>query len=210
MVNTSVVDDDAISSDESLVEEIAVYLYPALRLVGALGVVWFCSTFSKYVCMCLAPQRHCLGSVSYSRLSCCGVIDQAAPNTHPFFKSWNKHRNQRQFAGILSASLAGFLTFTYLEPLFVPAGSDMAMVFLFLLVINSVLVGMSLGVLLPVLMVGICSGGALTLLAGSFLAITLQNSYYFPLVGGVMAALSAIGSYRYVLPHSHTHLETHR
>jgi uncharacterized membrane protein YfcA len=78
----------------------------------------------------------------------------------------------------------------------------MAMVFLFLLVINSVLVGMSLGVLLPVLMVGICAGSALTLLAGSFLAITIQNSYYFPLVGGVLAALLAVGSYRYVPSHS--------
>lgn len=107
-MTTSVVDDDAISSDESLVEEIAVYLYPALRLVGALGVVLFCSTFSKYVCMCLAPQRHCLGSVSYSRLSCCGVIDQAAPNTHPFFYILEQTQEPATVCGYLVGLSCGF------------------------------------------------------------------------------------------------------
>ena len=31
----------------ALMDEIAVFLYPVLRLAAAFGVVWFCSTFSK-------------------------------------------------------------------------------------------------------------------------------------------------------------------
>jgi hypothetical protein len=83
MVTTSVVDDDAITSEESLMEEITAYLYPALRLGGALAVVWFCSTFSKYV------QRMPV-SLS-SRKSCCGscqlllVGKQRTSRTHPLF-----------------------------------------------------------------------------------------------------------------------------
>lgn len=104
-------------------------------------------------------------------------------------------RNQRQFSGLLAATLSGFLTFTYLEPVFVPQG-DTAMVFLYLLVINAIMVGMCLGVLLPTLIAGLSWGCAVTLLVGAFLSATVQYTYYFPLVGGVLGILAALASFR--------------
>jgi callose synthase len=71
------------------------------------------------------------------------------------------------------------------------------MVALYIICINGALVGMSLGVLLPLLFPGICFGGTLALLGGSLADV--QSSYFFPIVGGVLATLSAILSARYVL-----------
>jgi callose synthase len=70
------------------------------------------------------------------------------------------------------------------------------MVFLYLLCINGALVGMSLGVLLPVLFPGVCLGAALALLVAAL--FDMQSSYFFPAVGGVLAVLSATLSARYV------------
>ena len=86
--------------------------------------------------------------------------------------------DQRYFSGILSAILLGFLTFVFLEGLFVPVGLELAMVALWILSINAGAVGMSLGVLLPTLLPGICLGVSLALFVGSFLEV--QNTLYLP------------------------------
>lgn len=70
------------------------------------------------------------------------------------------------------------------------------MVFLYILALNSGLVGMSLGVLLPVLMPGICFGGSLALLIGALLS--MNNVFYFPVVGGTLALICCVLSARYV------------
>jgi hypothetical protein len=70
------------------------------------------------------------------------------------------------------------------------------MVFLYILCVNGALVGMSLGVLLPVLFPGVCLGGALALLVAAL--CDMQTAYFFPAVGGVLAILSAVLSARYV------------
>jgi callose synthase len=95
---------------------------------------------------------------------------------------------------MLSAVLSGFLTYVFLEPLFVPVGLDLAMVALWVLSINASLVGMSLGVLLPTLLPGLCFGVSIALLVGSFLE--LANSLYLPVVGGACAIVGAILSTR--------------
>lgn len=102
--------------------------------------------------------------------------------------------NYRYFSGLLSAVLSGFLTYVFLEPLFVPVGLDLAMVAMWVLATYSALVGMSLGVLLPTLFPGLCFGVSLALLAGSFL--DLSNSLYLPVAGGVCALVGAILSSR--------------
>jgi callose synthase len=93
-----------------------------------------------------------------------------------------------------------FLTYTFLEPLFVPVGSNVAMVFLYILAINSALVGMSLGVLLPVLVPGVCFGGMLALLVGAFGAVS--SEFFFPAVGGALALIFCTVSARYVTGNS--------
>lgn len=70
------------------------------------------------------------------------------------------------------------------------------MVFLFLLVINAVMVGMSLGVLLPTLLASLSWGCAVTLLVGAFLPGTVQFTYYFPMAGGILGVLAALVSFR--------------
>ena len=82
----------------------------------------------------------------------------------------------------------------YLEPLFVPVGLDLAMVALWVLAINSSMVGMSLGVLLPTVFPGICFGSSIVLLVGTFCEI--MHSLYVPIVGGVVALISAVLSTR--------------
>jgi callose synthase len=89
------------------------------------------------------------------------------------------------FSGLLSALFAGFLTYTYLEPLFSPTGSETALVFLGILAINGSLVGLALGVLLPLILPGVCFAGAAVLLAGSFAAVS--NTLYFPVACGVLS-----------------------
>jgi callose synthase len=83
-----------------------------------------------------------------------------------------------------------FLIYTFLEPLFVPVGSDVAMVFLYILALDGILVGMSLGVLLPLLLPGACFGATLSLFVGSFMAVS--NELYFPVVGGATFLFFAI------------------
>ena len=73
-----------------------------------------------------------------------------------------------------------------------PAGTDVAMVFLYLLVINAVMVGMSLGVLLPIPLAGLSWGLSLTILVGAFCVQFVQYTYYFPLVGGILGVLAAV------------------
>lgn len=106
------------------------------------------------------------------------------------------HSNRRLNTGYLTALLSGFLTFTYLEPLFVPINSETAMVFLYILAFNGAMVGMSLGVLLPLVFPGACLGG----MAALFLTSTsgLWNAFVFPISAGVLAVVLAISSARYV------------
>ena len=100
------------------------------------------------------------------------------------------HSDPRYFSGLLSAVVSGFLTFVFLEPLFVPVGLDLALVALWVLSINASLVGLSLGVLLPSLFPGLCFGVTFSLLVGSFL--DLSYSLYLPVVGGACALLGAL------------------
>jgi callose synthase len=97
------------------------------------------------------------------------------------------YRQHRFFSGVSTAVLSGFLVYTFLEPLFVPVGSDAAMVFLHILAINGALVGLSLGVLLPTLFSGACLGASLALLAGSFMVIS--NPLFFPSVAGALVVI---------------------
>ena len=101
-------------------------------------------------------------------------------------------RERRLFSGLLTAVYGYFLVFTYLEPLFVPIGSEVAMVFLYLLGLLGAGVGMALGVLLPALLPGSCFGASLALLAGSLGGIL--NAYYFPVVGGAAVVVGAMAS----------------
>jgi callose synthase len=91
----------------------------------------------------------------------------------------------------VSGLFSGFLTFTYLEPLFVPVGSETAMVFLYILVVDAALVGMALGVLLPMVLAGACFGGAAALVVGT-VAVMDHFPLYFPLAGAAAAVLGAI------------------
>jgi len=102
--------------------------------------------------------------------------------------------NPRYFSGLLSAAIAGFLTYVFLEPLFVPVGLDLANVALWVLSLYSTMVGMSLGVLLPSLFPGLCFGATLALLVGCFMEVA--NTLYFPVVGGLAALVGALLSVR--------------
>jgi callose synthase len=95
---------------------------------------------------------------------------------------------------LLFATLSGFLTYVFLEPLFVPVGLELANVALWVLAIFSSMVGMSLGVLLPTLCPGLCFGATLALLVGCF--IEISEYLYFPVVGGVAALVGALLSVR--------------
>ena len=107
------------------------------------------------------------------------------------------YRKQRLYSGIQSSILAGFLTFTFMEPLFVTNGLEISMVLLYVLSANAAAVGFSLGLLLPTVFPGICFGSAVALLAGAIFLIS--NSFYFPVMGGTIAIASAVYSARYVL-----------
>ena len=72
------------------------------------------------------------------------------------------------------------------------------MVFLYILVIHSSFVGMSLGVLLPTMFPGVCFGGALTVFCGSIFEI--QSAYYVPVAGAVLSLASVALSARYANP----------
>ena len=100
----------------------------------------------------------------------------------------------RIFSGWLTAILSGFLCFTFLEPLFEPVGLELAEVSLYVLAINGFFVGLSLGVMLPTVLPGVCFGSSLALLIGAFGVASTPT--YFPIVGGVLALLSAAASVR--------------
>jgi callose synthase len=106
------------------------------------------------------------------------------------------YRDIRYFSGILSGLLSGFVTYVFLEPLFVPVGLDLAMVVLYVLSLSSAFVGMSLGVLLPTVFPGVVCGINLSLLIGSFLDLSMP--LYFPITGGVLLLFGAFLSARYV------------
>jgi callose synthase len=106
-------------------------------------------------------------------------------------------RKPRFYTGLLLATCSGFLAFTYLEPLFLPVGMNLAVVALWILTFDAAMVGMSLGVLLPMVVPGICFGLALALLIGSL--STLLQPLYFPVTALVLALIGAIISARYVV-----------
>ena len=92
------------------------------------------------------------------------------------------------------AGVAGFLTYTFLEPLFVPVKSETAMVFLYILSIDAAMVGMALGVLLPLIFPGVCLGASMALLGVAL--SNYWNSYLFPIIGAVLAVILATVSAR--------------
>jgi callose synthase len=94
------------------------------------------------------------------------------------------------------AGVAGFVTYTFLEPLFIPVGSETAMVFLYILTFDSAMVGMALGVLLPLIFPGVCFGSLVGLLGVAVSSV--WNSYFFPIIGSALATIFAIISSRYV------------
>ena len=100
----------------------------------------------------------------------------------------------RLFSGILAAAMSGFLSFTFLEPLFEPVGLELARVALYVLAINGSLVGLSLGVMLPTVFPGLCFGASAALFVGSFGVTSMP--LYFPVVGGALALISATASIR--------------
>ncbi|KAL3945901.1 MAG: hypothetical protein SGBAC_000052 [Bacillariaceae sp.] len=137
------------TGSDDLIDTIAEFAYPAIRLVVAASIVW------------------------YSRVS---------------------SSNPRFFSGLLSAALAGFFTFTFLEPLFTPVGLDLANVALWVLALYSSMVGMSLGVLLPAFCPGLCFGASTGLLVGCHLGMV--NTLYCPIVCGTAALIGAVVSSR--------------
>lgn len=92
--------------------------------------------------------------------------------------------------------MSGYLTFTFLEPLFEPVGLELAHVALYVLAINAAFVGLSLGVMLPTVFPGLCFGAAVALFVGSF-GVALMP-LYFPVVGGALALIAGTASVRYV------------
>lgn len=106
-------------------------------------------------------------------------------------------RKPRLFSGLLSAVISGSLAFTFLEPLFVPVGMNLAVVALYVLAINAAAVGMSLGVLLPTVTPGASLGVALSLLIGTL--VTFVEPLYFPIASAVLAIVGAVLSAWYVV-----------
>ena len=104
------------------------------------------------------------------------------------------HSQPRLFSGFQSALVSGFLTYTFLEPLFIPVGTEVAVVALYILSINAAFVGMSLGVLLPLVWPGISFGAAVSLYVGSLM--TMSNQLYFPIATAVLGVIGALLSAR--------------
>ena len=98
----------------------------------------------------------------------------------------------------MTGALSGFLSFTFLEPLFEPVGLELARVALYVLALDGIWVGIALGVMLPTIFPGVCFGASLALFIGSFGVASMP--LYFPIVGGALVALSAVASARYVTP----------
>lgn len=102
----------------------------------------------------------------------------------------------RLFSGLNFALVSFFLTFAYLEPLFVPVGMQLAVVALYVLAANASAVGMSLGVLLPTFWPGVSFGVALALLFNAIVVVPIP--YFFPIAAVICAAVGAILSARCV------------
>ena len=161
------------AADDGVMDSISEILYPSLRLLLAGLTVWYSSGASAYV--------------SHSDI-------KYYSNYFISLFSFCQFRNPRYFSGVLSATLSGFLTYVFLEPLFVPVGLDLANVALWVLAIYASMVGMSLGVLLPTLCPGLCFGASISLLFGCLLQ--MSKTLYFPIAGGLCALLGAIFSAR--------------
>lgn len=100
----------------------------------------------------------------------------------------------RMYSGVATGVVSGFIAFAYLQPLFVPAGVELAIVALFVLSTTATFIGISLGVLLPLIFPGICFGVAVALLVGCTAAIT--NSLYFPVASSALGLVGMILSAR--------------
>ena len=97
------------------------------------------------------------------------------------------NRQSRFYSGIWSAALSGLICFTFLEPLFTTVDTEVAIFALYILTFSGAMVGMSLGLMMPVPMSGACLGVAITLLLGVF--IPFSFSLYFPVVGPALALI---------------------
>jgi callose synthase len=128
------------------------------------------------------PKRHVanfLFDSGTSLLLCIVVVDAS---------------RQRLYSGLSSAIISGFLVFTYLEPMFVPVGSETALVALYVLTADGTLVGMSLGVMVPTLFPGICTGATLSCLVGVLGGIV--HPLFFPVSAITIGILCAFLSVR--------------
>ena len=101
-------------------------------------------------------------------------------------------RNSRYFSGLLSAVLSGFVTYVFLEPLFVPVGLELALVVLSVISINAGLVGMSLGVLLPTIFPGVCPGVSSLLFVGSRLELSTPGFRDVVAAGAVLGGFASL------------------
>jgi len=97
--------------------------------------------------------------------------------------------NERLYSGLCTAVVSGALIFAFLEPLFAVVGMELAIVALYILVVFGSLVGLSLGVFLPTLFPGACSGVALSAFVSSFFASS--TSLFFAIVAPAFACIGA-------------------
>lgn len=108
--------------------------------------------------------------------------------------------NHRLFSGWLTAVTSSVLTFTFLDILFLGVGMQLAEVALYIMAVNSTLVGMSLGILLPKFFPGVCLGAEVALLVVSFVSApaSVPSDVYFPALAGSLIAIFSLLSLRYV------------
>ncbi|KAL7564229.1 hypothetical protein ACA910_012257 [Epithemia clementina (nom. ined.)] len=155
--NATSTDDEYASSDNTVMDAIAPFLYNGLRVATALWVIWTAAGAS------LSQRFHC---------------------------------------GVLLALWVGFATYANLDSLFVTDLeyiTEPAMVVLFLLVFHGALVGLCVGLMLPVLTAGVCFGGMIALLvcavAVSYTSSSSSSSWWwwleFPVIGPALVAVGA-------------------
>eukprot|EP00978_Attheya_sp_CCMP212_P022455 scaffold67009_cov42-Attheya_sp.AAC.5 len=98
----------------------------------------------------------------------------------------------------LTALTSSVLTFTFLDILFLGVGMQLAEVALYIMAVNSTLVGMSLGVLLPKLFPGICLGAEVALVIVSFISApaSVPSNIFFPAMAGSLIAIFSLLSLR--------------
>ena len=97
--------------------------------------------------------------------------------------------NERLYSGLCTAIVSGALVFAFLEPLFAVVGIELAIVALYILVVFGSLVGLSLGVFLPTLFPGACTGISLSAFVASFFASSM--SLFFAIVAPALACIGA-------------------